>query len=92
MFRGHGVMPEPASRQVGPKTRTCWIQLLGSKTLRQCNLFDVSSRGAIISSPGALPDTFDLFLALNTDVGRRCRVVARSGHEVDVEFLDADAS
>lgn len=89
MFHGHGFMSKQASPQGGLKTRTCWVQLLGSKTLRQCSLFEVSNRGASISSLGALPDTFDVFFALNTDVGRRCRVVARAGREVDVEFLDA---
>lgn len=78
-----------SQNQAGPQTRICWVQLLGSKTLRQCNFFEISDRGASISSHSALPDTFDIFFALDRDLGRRCRVVTRSGRDVDVEFLDA---
>jgi len=83
------LVSKQASQQTGLETRACWVQLLGSKTLRQCSLFEVSNEGATINSQGALPDTFDVFFALGTNAGRRCRVVARSGGKVDVKFLDA---
>jgi hypothetical protein len=58
-----------------------------SKTLRQCNLFELTERTASIGSAGSLPDTFELFLSLDQDTGQRCRVVSRAGAEVSVEFL-----
>jgi hypothetical protein len=83
------LVSKPASQQAGLGTRACWVQFFGSKTLRQCSLFEVSNQGATIDSPGVLPDTFDVFFALETNAARRCRVVTRSGRKVDVEFLDA---
>jgi hypothetical protein len=83
------LVSKQASEQAGLQTRACWVQLLGSKTLRQCSLFEVSNQGATIEGHGVLPDTFDVFFALDANAGRRCRVVARSGQKVDVEFVDA---
>ena len=82
-------MSEQPTRQTGLETGACWVQSLGSNTLRQCSLFRVSSRGAIICSQAALPDTFNVFFALSTDVRQRCRVITRSDREVEVEFIDA---
>jgi hypothetical protein len=59
----------------------------GTNTLRQCSLSEVSARGATIASESAMPDTFDLFLSLDSKQGRRCRVISRAGLEVGVEFL-----
>lgn len=75
------------SRPSRTKHRPCWVSLSGSKTLRQCDLFEVSDKGAMIASSSALPHAFDLFLTLNGKVGRSCRVTSRSGNEVWVEFL-----
>jgi len=84
------LVSKPASQQAGLETRTCWVHLLGSNTLRQCSLFEVSNHGATINSHGVLPDTFDVLFALDTNAGRRCRVVTRSGRTVEVQFLDAE--
>lgn len=80
------------SQSPSAQNQPCWISQAGSKILRQCKLFDVSDKGATISSHSTLPDTFDLFLALDDKVGYSCRVTSRSGHEVAVEFLVAEAS
>jgi hypothetical protein len=70
----------------GVSNRPCWISLPGSTVLRQCSLRDVSDQRATVASSTPLPDTFDLFLTLDSKLGRRCNVVSRSGDEVDVEF------
>jgi hypothetical protein len=66
--------------------------LSGSKVLRQCDLFEVSDKGATIASASVLPDTFDLFLNLDCKVGRSCKVTSRAGNEVGVEFSVASGS
>ena len=61
---------------------------MGSKTLRQCHVSEVTGQGATIISQSNLPERFQLFLASDEKTGRSCRAVARSGPEVRVEFLN----
>jgi hypothetical protein len=84
---GRHQVPRRTSRQPGAEIKLCWVNVPGTKTLRQCSLSDISVRGATVASEGALPDTFDLFLSLDSKEGRRCRVISRAGLEVGVEFL-----
>jgi hypothetical protein len=74
-------------KSIGPN-RPCWTNTPGSTVLRQCSLRSVSDEFATIASPSPLPDTFDLFLTLDSKLGRRCNVVSRSGDEVGVRFSD----
>ena len=83
-------MPKRKPRPLVADACPCWVISPGSKTLRQCNLLDVSDQGAKIVSETALPETFYLLLALDHQRGRRCHVVSRAGHEFKVEFLGGD--
>ena len=82
-------MAERLSPKSSGPNRPCWINAPRSAILRQCNLRKVSDQFATVSSPSPLPDLFDLFLTLDSKLGRRCNVVSRSGDEVSVQFCDS---
>jgi PilZ domain len=71
-----------------PFSRLGWIDVGRGAALRLCTINDLSETGAGISlqSEEELPVQFDLFFAPRRGVGRRCRVVWKSGHEVGCKF------
>jgi len=85
-------MDEQLSPKSGGPNSPCWISAPGSTVLRQCSLRNVSDKRATVASPSPLPDTFDLFVTLDSKLGRRCSVVSRSGNEVGVEFSESQES
>ena len=89
LFKKGPQMDERIFSKSSPQNRPCWINAPGSTVLRQCSLRDFSDQRATVASLSPLPDTFDLFLTLDSKLGRRCSVVSRSGNEVGVKFSES---
>ena len=71
-----------------------WIRFDDGFSVRACRLVELSSKGVriVVESPQGVTDNFFLLLSRDAAPGRRCRIRARSGTEIDAEFVVAKAS
>jgi hypothetical protein len=71
--------------------RRCgWFVRSKGEQLRECVVWDESKTGArlVIGAPDTIPDTFYIYMSLDSNSRRHCHVVWRSAKEIGVEFLN----
>jgi hypothetical protein len=89
--------PEPVqeakNERVAPRVvvRRCgWLSPTKGEQLQECVVWDESKSGArlAVNAPGAIPDTFYIYMSLESTSRRHCRVAWRSDKQIGVKFLD----
>jgi hypothetical protein len=67
----------------------CWIDAGPDRPPIKGRLCDVSQTGAKLTCKDAaeLPDKFNMYMTVEGNVGRRCKVARRVGNEIGLTFL-----
>jgi hypothetical protein len=82
--------PKDARSDPRTKVRRCgWLSRAKGEQVRECVVWDESRTGArlVVEEPGAIPDTFYIYMSLDFTSRRHCRVIWRAGKQIGVEFL-----
>jgi hypothetical protein len=79
---------EKRKNQRQPIQRHVWIDLANGAPLIECELGNMSDKGAKLLLPGRrdLPVQFVLRLAKDGRVARKCRIAWKQGDTIGVEF------
>ena len=82
------VRSEKRKNQRQPIQRHVWIDLANGAPLIECELGNMSDKGAKLVLPGRrdLPVQFVLRLAKDGRVARKCRIAWKQGDTIGVEF------
>jgi hypothetical protein len=70
--------------------RCAWLSRTKGEQVQECIVMDESHKGArlAVPDPSAIPDNFYVYLTLESNSRRNCRVAWRSDKQIGVEFLD----
>ena len=70
--------------------RCAWLSRTKGEQIQECVIMDESRKGArlAVADPDGVPDSFYIYLTLESSSRRNCRVAWRSNKQIGVEFLD----
>lgn len=88
-------MSDPAAaseKRISARTtvrRAGWTARSKGEQLRECLVWDESPSGArlIVDNPQEFPENFYIYLTLNFQSRRHCRVVWRSDRELGIQYV-----